>query len=160
MLTKSNLCGVSVWKEVLNLWLRLEQLSGYTMGDDVTEIPDLYPHTTVGWYNSRRSVNWRPRCEDYGSCDQQVKAAYLYWRSLQPSWRVDHEGVVGGDTGDFTMLCMSGIDGWPNILAAFFFAAGDFWSGNAFEVSDRWLHCIQDIKVAMVGILAQGVVIV
>jgi hypothetical protein len=159
LLTGENICGVLVWRDVLNLWLQLEQLGGYAIGNALSEIPDLFPDTALGWFNNRRSVNWRPRCDDYGGCEVQVHAAYRYWRYLQPSWRVDEEGVVGGDAGDFSALCMSGLDGWPNILVAFFFAAGDFWAGNGTEVSDAWICYVQDIKIAMGGILAQGVII-
>jgi hypothetical protein len=150
---------VLVWRDVLNLWLQLEQLSGYAMGSALSEIPDAYPDTALGWFNSRRSINWRPRCEIYGSCEVQAHAAHSYWRYLQPSWRVDEKGVIGGGVGDFSALRLSGLDGWPNILVPFFFAAGDFWAGNGVEVSEAWLCYVQDIKTTMGCILEQGVVI-
>jgi hypothetical protein len=158
MLTSEGLYEIPVWRDVLGLWLRLEQLNGYTIGVDLTEIPDLYPSTAMGWFNNRRSINWRPRCDKYGTCETQVLAAYQYWRYLQPSWRIGGEGFVRGDEGDFSALSMLGLDGWPTVLVAFFFAAGDFCGGGGVEVSEDWVTYVGDIKTAMGGLLAQSVV--
>jgi hypothetical protein len=157
LLTSEGLYDVPVWRDVLTLWLQLEQLNGYAVGTNLIDIPDLYPATALGWFNSRRSISWRPRCDNYGSFELQTIAAGQYWRYLQPSWRVNGEGFVGGEVGDFSALSMPGLDGWPNVLVAFFFAAGDFGAEGGAEISEGWLIHVNDIKVAMGGLLAQSV---
>ncbi|KAF9522828.1 hypothetical protein CPB83DRAFT_840208 [Crepidotus variabilis] len=137
------------WNDVVQAWSTFEAASAYTSAGRLGTYSR--PEAIHDWINRARKPTYRPNLA--GSKLIQFRDEFeIWWKSLQPEWRLDEDGnVVQGD-GDWESLQMAGPKGLTSIVAGLFFMGDAI--GDRHDQRDHWHALLDDVEWVLMSLTA------
>ncbi|KAF8142758.1 hypothetical protein K438DRAFT_1634873 [Mycena galopus ATCC 62051] len=125
----------AVWGEVVDLWWALEEGEKFPTRTKSHPTTDRPKAVGVWVKNARKGV------PDIGTVAEMEKQWWVWWKGINPSWRVrDGELVQMGD-GNWDVLRCPGQNGFLNILVCL-----KWWFLRMDTPSDAWARALVDVK--------------
>lgn len=137
------------WHLLLEAWLIFEKERSFNEKAKPWLSSLERPDVVGQWIKQGRCVTWRP---DAGGFENFKSEFNSWWRSLQPTWRVEGgAGLKRDASNNWDRLRCSGINGVLSAIAALF-----FWAHAGFDnaPSPAWDAAVSDVLYAL-GMLSR-----